>query len=87
MQVGEDGHGNHAGHRVRRNPSERFEADERRLELPGKPMLAVHAQSEACDGDADLSRGDVAILEPRILEDAQDILCEAAALRRLMLDA
>ena len=50
-------------------------------------MLAIHPQSETRDGDADLGRGDVAILEGRIFQDKEHALSQATALGRLMLDA
>ena len=37
----------------------------------GEHVLAVHAEAEAGDRDADLRRGDVAVLPLRVLEDAQ----------------
>ena len=50
-------------------------------------MLAAYAESEACDRNAHLRRGDVAVLPFRIFENVQDASGEPAALRGLILDA
>ena len=49
-------------------------------------VLAVHAQAEARHRDADLRRGDVAILLPRILEDPRYALGQTVAARGLVVD-
>ena len=61
-----------------------------RFQAQGDPLsqhvLSVHAQSKAGHGNADLGRGDVAILSPRIFEDTRHTPRQATALGRLMLD-
>ena len=61
-------------------------AAEQRVEPVGQRVLAVHAEAEAGDGDAELRRGDVAILLLRIVEHALDAPREPVALRGPPLD-
>jgi hypothetical protein len=87
VQIGEHCDRDHAGDGVRRDPAEHLETNEPRLHLVGQPMFAVHPQPKAGDGNADLGGRDVAILPSRIFEDGEYARRQAAALRRLMLDA
>src|SRR5688572_23349821 len=86
VQISQEGNGDHARDGMRRHPAAGPEYREPRLQLPGKPVLAIHSQSKARDRDADLSGGDVPVLKLRGFEDAQDSSCQPAPLRGLMLD-
>ena len=87
VEIGEDGDGNDAGQGVGRHPPQFLEHVEVRRNPDREGMLAVHPESEACYRDPDLSRGDVSILQLRVLEDPLDALREPASLSGLMLDA
>ncbi len=57
------------------------------FDVVGQPVLAIHAEAEAGDRDSDLRRRDVAVLQLRVFENAQDVARQEAALRCLVLDA
>src|SRR5258706_2672178 len=55
-------------------------------EQVGEDVLAVHAQSEACDRDAQLRGRDIAILLLRILEQALNRSSQPVSILRLAVD-
>jgi len=90
VEVGEDGDREHARDGVGGNPacrSERLQPLQVLDEPRGQALLAIHAQREARDCDAQLRRRDVAVLPARVLQDHVDPLrrrspCDALPLDR-----
>src|SRR5690606_16763155 len=74
------------GRHVGRKPGVHAQLGEEAAQEGGELLLAVHAEAEAGEGDADLGGGDVAILPARVLENLQDRGGELAPLGGAVLD-
>jgi hypothetical protein len=68
------------------NPSTLLERFQPECDPFGEHMLAVHTESEARNGDADLRGGDVTILPFGVRQNAGNAQSEAASLRSLVFD-
>jgi hypothetical protein len=84
VQVGQDADRQDGGDGVRQRPGQRGDPAERALQPGRDGVLAVHAQAQAGQGDAELGGGQVEILLSRTGQNVQDMArCARAALGRL----
>ena len=79
VEVGEDGDGDDAGQAVRHDQRRRAGDAQQVIDAVRQDVLAIHAEAEAGDGDAELGGGDVAILERRVAQDLLDRLRQPVA--------
>jgi hypothetical protein len=75
-----------ARERVHRHPAVLAERRQRGLDPHGQRVLAVHAQADAGNRDADLRGGDEPVLPAWVVQDAGDALRQPAALAGRVLD-
>ena len=69
MEVGEDHERRRAGDAVRHQPRRGAGPAKQVIKAVSQHVLAVHAEPQARERDAELRRGDVAILLPGVVED------------------